>query len=43
MPEEITREVMTQVRILHEDVIARLKIIHEGQSPKPRPAGRKKR
>src|SRR5947207_4423809 len=35
MPDEI----MTQVRILHEDVIDRLKIIHEGQSPKPRPAG----
>ena len=43
MPEQITREVMTQVRILHEDVIDRLKIIQEGQPPKPRPAGRKKR
>jgi len=34
---------MTQVRILHEDVLDRLRIIHEGQSPKPRPGGRKKR
>ena len=36
-------EIMTQVRILHEDVLDRLRIIHEGQSPRPRPGGRKKR
>ena len=39
----LPEEIMTQVRILHEDVIDRLKIIQEGQSPNPRPAGRKKR
>jgi hypothetical protein len=43
MPEQITREVMTQVRILHEDVIDRLRIIQDGQPLKPRPGGRKKR
>jgi len=43
MPGEITRDVMMQVRILHEDVIDRLKIIREGQSPRPRPESRKKR
>jgi hypothetical protein len=41
MPEQITREVMTQVRILHEDVIDRLRIIQDGQPLKPRrPEGR---
>jgi len=35
MPEEIIGEVMSQVRVLHEDVIDRLKIIQEGQSAKP--------
>ena len=43
MPGEITRDVMVQVRILHDDVIDRLKIIQEGQSPRPRPESRKKR
>jgi hypothetical protein len=40
MPDEITKEVMKQARILHEDVIGRLKIIQEGQSPKPRRSAR---
>ena len=35
--------IMSQVRILHEDVIDRLKIIQEGQAPRPRRAVRKKR
>ncbi|HYM22867.1 MAG TPA: hypothetical protein VEU08_06655 [Vicinamibacterales bacterium] len=43
MPGQIVRDVMTQVRILHEDVIDRLKIIQEGQASKPRPGDRKKR
>jgi archaellum component FlaC len=43
MPEQITRDVMTQVRILHEDVIDRLKVIQEGQASKPRREDRKRR
>jgi hypothetical protein len=43
LPDKITGEVMKRVRILHEDVIDRLKTIHEGQSPRPRPESRKKR
>jgi hypothetical protein len=35
--------IMSQVRILHEDVIDRLKIIQEGQAPQPRRVVRKKR
>ena len=43
MPGEIAHDVMTQVRILYEDVIERLKIIQEGQAPKPRSADRRER
>jgi len=43
MPGEITREVMTQMRVLHEDVIDRLKIIQEGPPRGREPGGRRKR
>ena len=35
--------IMSQVRVLHEDVVDRLKIIQEGQAPRPRSGARKKR